>query len=967
MLPPQSDAELSPTLDEEIDLQGLDLEFSTAGTEEEWKALGLNDETSDDDDGVRDAEADESFGEIEEELADFLDEALEDAPGIKRARGEPLWVGFDAEWVFDEAAQRNNILSIQLFVPAQPAVSKDPKKSERAAKLSRIIYARTLTPDGRPSLQTNLRQLVDDALASSLIQASPRQINVVGFGLRFDLAALGDFKELKTQIDSVSGKVATVGSQASMKFARTLVTGEIDDPENIGLHFIDLSAHVAPGTALRTLGKQLGKPKLDIPAPFSIERMDEYLAADRPGYEAYAMRDAEIAVLYALRLDTFAKKKLGLKTKRGAKLEQGIRTLPATASGLALKWCLQKMDEAGIDRLQAFGLHKTTTEAYHAATKKRRTIKGIEHTPMRRIQEAFLTDCYAGGRNEAFFIGASPIGVWRDFDLAGAYSTGLVDLPLIDFEHPRPSLNVDDYLGHVAGFALIEFEHPADTRFPVFAVSRGNKGLIFPLKGTAYATAPEIRVAHDLHPDMKITIRWGVVYPWLVRPGDRVEGGVPTVRLFKPFVKAARELRSEQAKLLGKESPEAMAAKLYANGVYGKICQSLRPKNVFDTRKVSSVQLKPSPITNPAMGAHVTGFIRAILAEILNRIPRHRTVLSVTTDGFLCDVTEDEIQACLTGPLCQRFQKLCDEIVPGSSMLEVKHEVAQVVCMKTRGQLTGLAFEVPKDNPGTDENREKQPREKIVLAKAGVQVVVNASGDVDGETYKRMQNEKMLNLYLDRRPGKKILLKQFPAIRDQWEKGIDLFKFEKRLVLSLEPDLKRAPCNPRMIDVASRQRAHISLDTRPWRTVEEFDSARASLDAWRRTHCLKTMADWTSLNDAIQLNLVRTKLRSTGSATLNIREGKPADDLLRRAFLRAYANQELGLTQTYKYPALARWLTDQGYPTKASEPRSAKSQKLVLGCVPRTKEVMVLFDVLQQEFPSAQLELLLADSPEVIS
>jgi hypothetical protein len=108
-------------------------------------------------------------------------------------------------------------------------------------------------------------------------------------------------------------------------------------------------------------------------------------------------------------------------------------------------------------------------------------------------------------------------------------------------------------------------------------------------------------------------------------------------------VKAARELRTEQEKLKGKDSPEALAAKLYANGVYGKVCQSLRPKNVFDTRKVSSVRLKPSPITNPAIGAYVTGFIRAILAEILNRIPRDCTVLSVTTDGFLCDVPEAEM------------------------------------------------------------------------------------------------------------------------------------------------------------------------------------------------------------------------------------------------------------------------------------------------------------------------------------
>lgn len=49
-----------------------------------------------------------------------------------------------------------------------------------------------------------------------------------------------------------------------------------------------------------------------------------------------------------------------------------------------------------------------------------------------------------------------------------------------------------------------------------------------------------------------------------------------------------------------------------------------------------------------------------------------------------------------------------------------------------------------------------------MLAKAGVQVTVKASNDLDGEAYKRLQNDKMLNLYLDRRPGKKILLKQCP-------------------------------------------------------------------------------------------------------------------------------------------------------------------------------------------------------------
>ena len=161
--------------------------------------------------------------------------------------------------------------------------------------------------------------------------------------------------------------------------------------------------------------------------------------------------------------------------------------------------------------------------------------------------------------------------------------------------------------------------------------------------------------------------------------------------------------------------------------------------------------------------------------------------------------------------------------------------------------------------------------EKIAVCLTGVQVTVEASNDLDGEAYKRLHNEKMLNLYLDGRPGKKILLKQFPAIRDQWEKGVDLFKFEKRLVSSLEHDLKRAPCNPRMIGVASRRRSHISLDTRPWATVEEFDSARATLDAWRVKRCLKTIKDWQSLDEAIQLGLIRSRcvLRGSRRSTLS--------------------------------------------------------------------------------------------------
>lgn len=940
-----------------------DDDFCRDATEADLRALAEQlgfDDDDDDDDDDDEGEAEEG-GDFESFLADLEDDIdafladLEGMPtGLRRAAGECLWIGFDAEWVFDELRQQNRIISIQLYVPPQPALSKDEGKAAQIAQLSRLILAEGPDRGDRPELRSALRQLVDTALERRLIAEEPKLIYIVGFGLRFDLGALADFEELKRQVDSVAGKVATVKSHAQLEFSRSMITGDGLEPIMIGLHFIDVAAHVPPGKALRDIGQLIELPKLEIPAPYSIERMDEYLRLDPEGFRGYAMRDAEIAVRYAMRLANFARDELQ------------IATLPATASGLALLWYLRTLKESGIDRLDAFGLQKVVKEAYHAPSKRRRTFKEEEPIPMRKLQEALTSACYAGGRNEAMWLGPTEPGEWIDYDLAGAYSTGLMDLPLIDFDKPRVSLTPDDYCGHVAGYALIDFEHQPDTRFPVFAISRGGKGLIFPLKGTCYATAPEIQAARDL--DCKVTIRWGIVYPWRLTPDDELIDGVPRVRLFGDFIKAARQLRNRLKKELkainatrlakGKkeiESLEEQAAKLYANSIYGKVCQSIVPKNVFDTRQVRSTRLKPSPITNSAIGAHVTGFIRAILAEILNQIPRERTVISCTTDGFLTDATEVEMKACLSGPLCRRFQRLCDDIDPDTKieMLEVKHRVSQLVCMKTRGQLTAAPLAM-KDGG----------EHKIVLAKAGTQPVIKAPPDLDPESYKKLQNEKMLNLYLDRRPGKKVLLGQFPSIRDQWEKGVDLHKFERRILLSLEPDLKRKLVAPREIEIQGRRRRHLAMSTQPWETVEDFDVARAQVDAWRRQRNLKTLEDWRHLDESLQLGAVRGRKRRKGEATLNIRAGRGACDALRRAFLRVYAHRALGFTtRPLTYPALAEWLTSIGSPTTAKEVTSARSQKLVLGVVPATDEVVRLWRQLQERFPENDLRPLLSETP----
>jgi hypothetical protein len=63
---------------------------------------------------------------------------------------------------------------------------------------------------------------------------------------------------------------------------------------------------------LAECGQLLNLPKLTIPAPYSITRMRQYLEADPEGFKTYALRDAEIAVRYALKVKDFCTRDLML-------------------------------------------------------------------------------------------------------------------------------------------------------------------------------------------------------------------------------------------------------------------------------------------------------------------------------------------------------------------------------------------------------------------------------------------------------------------------------------------------------------------------------------------------------------------------------------------------------------------------------------------------------------------------------
>jgi hypothetical protein len=831
------------------------------------------------------------------ELIDHEINDLESDPSKpKIGQGPDVYIGFDSEFLSGKKGGDNTVLSLQFYLIGECGV------------LPKVIYPTGDLRSDRPSFYKTISSLIVEALEKQIILEWPRHIIVCGFFLRLDLPAFSDLVSFKTDLDSAGGRIASIGSHVKVKpdpsdierllHSKTRVTSANDGFNRLlQVRFVDVGSHVAVGTSISDMGKLINLPKLEIPAGFSIERMDLLLQHNKSAFESYGLRDAEIAVRYHQKLQDFAE------------THTGSRNLPVTASGLAVKIFTKQLQNEGVDFNIAFGVKINTITRWDNKKGKVKTFKNKTATAMRSFIEPFMASCYSGGRNECYAFGPSTIGVWNDFDLAGAYTTGLVDLRHIDYDNFGFTRDVNEFVGHVLGFAYVEFSFPDNTKFPSLPVRGSNDGLFYPLTGFSYCTAPEIEVALNL--GCQIQIKHGVIIPWL--EGDS--------RLFEPYVTHIRDLR----KSYDTGSIDELYAKLLGNSLYGKTAQGLKKKIVFDTGKMKSVELDTSQITNAAIAAHTTGFIRAVLSEQIAGIPPHRKVISATTDGFITDAEYSELN--LSGPMAIRFQALCQRVSPDSKMLELKHRVKQVVAIKTRGQITGVAHE------GFE----------LILAKCGVSP---PSGTKDANDY-------MLQLFLNRQAGDMTETKPFTSIREQWNKDLDVVRDTRKMLLNLEYDFKRQLNDPLTIGVAGFD--HVSLNSKPWSTVKDAERARAIFEDWRRKRCVKTLDDWYDYDDHYQFLLVKDRLKISRKNAGIRNSAKGTTDVFRRLFLRAYSQELCGLTKSKTYGEVADWLTNMGYPTTTDELKNAKRALFINHVIPCTERMKQFASLLCAGFPSINI------------
>ncbi|EMK5365964.1 hypothetical protein V8X11_003924 [Escherichia coli] len=808
-----------------------------------------------------------------------------------------LHIGFDTEYVFNPETRQNDILSYQSYVVLPDNTG-----------ISNIIYPPDSQKKSRLSFKEFLCQTITPLLETGVITKWPGIINIYAHFIRADIASFANFwSDYKILLKGIRGTVSGFKNRYGIDFdeqqERRVKTEQImfdkrtSPPRCSNVAFIDTLLITPGGMGLAECGELLGLPKLTIPAPYSITNMREYLLGDRAGFEAYALRDAEIAVRYALQVRNFCARELM------------IDRVPATIGAMAVSRFTKTLKENNMSPEVCLGTHIKTRELWLTEKQAFRTIKNPASVPSRELFETFPINCYHGGRNECFMMGVTPSDHWYDYDLAGAYTTGLLDILTPDYGNIRLSKNPDDYCGHVMGFALVTFRFPESVPYPSLPVRTDQYGLFFPLSGESWATAPEIELALSLGAEM--TIHNGIIVPWIC---DTSPHNSESTSVFLPFVQQVRENRNRHIK----GSLEEKFWKEIGNSLYGKLAQGLRAKTAFDTARGLNRSLPPSSVTQPFFAAHVTGFIRAVVGELMNALPSDSSVVSVTTDGFLTNCPLDKIN--MSGPLSSRFQSLCDIVDPGSSMLTCKHEVSQLIAMKTRGQLTYRAIQ----------------GKPVVHARAGVK----PPADIPRSDY----NDYMVDLYLNRLPGQTLSRSTLISTREMWLSESDLVSREQDIRLNLEFDFKRQPVRPAMNE------GHLLMFSRPWDNMEEALQQRSLFDDWRQTHTLKNLADWDDWCDFLYCRTVFSDMKlKVGS--------KRSDDILVRLFLRALTQCQWGLMlkdkKSYSCKEVAEWLTSEGYSVTVTDVKNAVRAKIpqmkFSSVTPRMKSLM---DIIARKYPT---------------
>lgn len=290
---------------------------------------------------------------------------------------------------------------------------------------------------------------------------------------------------------------------------------------------------------------------------------------------------------------------------------------------------------------------------------------------------------YKGGRNECFAYGTLMTTPLYDYDLRNAYTTALAMVGVPDWENTKIITDVkniqeytqEDYLKKGYLVAELEFEFPDDTLYPNFPVLISDDLFCFPLRGKTVTGGPEICAA--LKRGVKIVHIFAAYYI----PFE--DNGV------KPFYDSINLLQ-EQRRNYSRETLENYILKLILNSIYGMTASGLNPKTRYNTITNNTEEAYYESILScPYSASYTTSMIRGVISEQLNALESiNSLVLSITTDGWICDTPPDKIHILKYAGSCTNIYAQSRLSLSGSDdYLELKHTCKGLINITVRGQL----------------------------------------------------------------------------------------------------------------------------------------------------------------------------------------------------------------------------------------------------------------------------------------
>ena len=824
-----------------------------------------------------------------------------------------LLIGFDTEfkgpgWVLEkselEEFGKNTLLSYQvhckLYDPSQP----------NAVEWNAICYPHE--GNGRLSLSELVMLAIWKGIQSGAVTIIPSNVYLAGHFTRADIPAFSDFKAMQEYIAAVGKTFISTESHIPIEFRFT--DGETVD---IKVHIRDTMLLTPTSSkSLKAIGEIVGVKKIEldedpIKNQFYKENMDILLKDNPELFENYAINDAEICVKYIDKLIELYRTLLD-KTKIPVTL---------TSIGIDLLWktWVEKLE---VDPLYMVGKEEVEEKTfckklgYYKKSKESVDFKDLH------LHMTIATECFHGGRNEQYWFGPAFEDDWTDYDLVGAYPTAMALIGMPVWEDTHATVNPDDFTETTLGVCCVDFEFDQSIRFPTLPV-RTENGLVFPRKGTSDCAAPEFALARQL--GAKLHIRHGVV--------------VPTDDSFKVFHLFIQQCMENRLKF-PKNSLENLFWKEISNSSYGKTAQGLREKRVYDLRDRSTKPLPPSRITNAFYASYITSFVRAGLGEVMNSLPPDICVFSCTTDGFLTNAKQRDIEAASKGPLLALFKQSRFSLTGKADALEVKHKIRKPLGWRTRGQATLI--------PGLQNENEDS---NYVLAKGGIYLP-------DGMIEKRQQNKYICDLFFNRTPEQRISTKIFTGIRDMVERDTDLVQKAWKKKLNMEYDWKRCPYAVKQ----STNPTHVVFSTRPWDSVNEFRQIRDYWETYtdQKLRCIRTSDEFQHFATYV---LCKSSLGTEQSKYLS----NEAPDLnrLRKCLGSGWRHSKAGLVwqqNDISNNEFAAILTKCGIPCVRADIENDSKKEFKFHNCPPSGGVVAALERLTKEFPDLVMDDLLVQS-----